>query len=155
MCVSSQIGHLRLRRDGSKSAVKAGLSDLGVRMRNEVARNLEPSETIVEDEPVLVGDAQGLTTTGSDLGKWGWIVLTSKRAIWAAFPDKANSRVLLSDLDLVFSEDDRDTYRWQVTSTRRKKTEKTTISVTLGFVEKSEVRDLMHEKVNDARHGSS
>jgi hypothetical protein len=121
-------------------------------MRNEVARNLEPGETIVEDEPVLVGDAQGLTTSGSGIGKWGWMVLTSSRAVWAAFPDKEKYEAQLSEFDLVFSEEDLDTYRWNVTSTRRRKTETTLTSVTLGFVKKSEVRELLHERVNDARH---
>lgn len=138
----------RIRRQMQRlyrKAVRAGLTDLGVRMRNETARDLRVGETIIEDEPVLVGDAQSLTSRkGSGLGRWGWMVITSERAIWSAYPDRGKSMVSLSELDLVFSEAELDTYRWN--------TKRRTTSVTLGFLSKSAIREILHSRANDNRH---
>ena len=140
-----------------KQAIRAGLTDLGVRMRNETARRLTTGETIVEDEPVLVGDAQSLTAaSGSGLGRWGWMVLTSDRLIWAAYPERKRMEARLDDLDLVFSEDDKDTFKW--TQRRERMVRKPVdepVSVTLGFVDKSEIRPVIQAQVKDGRHGSN
>jgi len=141
-----------------REAIRSGLTDLGVRMRNETARRLEPGETIVEDEAVLVGDAQDLAgNEGSGLGRWGWMILTSERVIWAAYPQKGRMEARLSDLDLMFTEEDMDTFRWieqRGTSGwgRNKRPNMETVSVTLGFSKESEIRPAMHQLVNDKRH---
>ena len=149
----------RYRRQVKKmyqKALRAGLTDLGVRMRNETATRLEPTETIVADEAVLVADAQTLnSSTGTGLGRWGWMVVTSERAIWAAYPERGRSEAQLTDLDLIFSEDDRDTFRWAEDREKfARKTKQETVSVTLGFSKKTEIRDVLHRSINDERHGA-
>jgi hypothetical protein len=137
-----------------RQAVKAGLTDLGVRMRNETVLRLAPKETIVEDEPVLVADAQSLnSSTGTGLGRWGWMILTSERVIWAAYPERGRKEARFGDLDLMFSQDDRDTFRWVEERERYGWGPKqTVVSVTLGFSEKSDIRSALHGSVNDERH---
>jgi len=141
-----------------RKAIGAGLMDLGVRMRNDTARRLVAGETIVEDEAVLVGDAQDLVgSAGSGIGRWGWMILTSERVIWAAYPEKGRMEARLSDLDLMFSEDNMDTFRWSEqrgTSGwgRNKRPNMETVSVTLEFSKESEIRPALHQLVNDERH---
>lgn len=136
----------RQMRNLYRKAVRAGLTDIGVRLRNEIARVLGPEETIVEDEPVLIGDAQSpKARKGSGLGRWGWMVLTSRRAIWATLPDSRWIEADLKDLDLVFSEESLDTYRWRSSGRR-------VTSVTIGFIKKSEIRSMLQDRSNDSRH---
>lgn len=153
-----QTRYRRKIRKMYKEAIRAGLTDLGVRMRNDTARRLGSDETIVEDEAVLVADAQSLNSSlGTGLGRWGWMILTSERVIWTAYPERGRMEAQLCDLDLMFSEDDRDTFRWieqqgTIGMLHKKRPNLETVSVTIGFSEKSDIRPALHQSVNDKRH---
>lgn len=69
-------------------------------------------------------------------------------------PDKEKFEANLGDLDLVFTEGELDTFRWRQDETKRRKTTTSTISVTIGFLKKSEIREMLYSSVTDTRHES-
>lgn len=123
-----------------RAALKAGLTDLGLRMRNEIARSLRPGEEILQDDAVLISDAQDLGQHSEQgLGRYGWMVVTNQRVFWAIVGSKHSTEVPARDLKRAYAEDDSETYRWDG---RRKP-----IAVTFVFRAEDQVRSHLHQAV--------
>ncbi len=124
-----------------KAAVGMGLADLGLRMRNETAANPVDGEKMIEDDPVLITDAQAVVGTQWEAGQYGWLVVTTHRARWAQLAESRIREAWLDDLHLFYREDEFDTYQWSDGGR--------TASVTFGFLRSSDTRAPLHDLVHD------
>lgn len=124
-----------------RKALGAGLTDLGLRLRNDTAASLWPGEEIVEDDAVLIASSGVQRKWDLDLGTWCWLVLTTERVRWTTWKQRAVTEVSLSDLTLAYSEDEIDTFRWPG---KRDRVE----AVTMQFPAKSKTRALLMERLD-------
>ena len=131
----------RSHRKLYRAALRAGLNDLGPRMRNEIAVSLRPGEAILDDDAVLIADTQGGSwtigqLTEPSLSRYGWMVVTNQRVIWALPGSRRSTEVPARELRQIYAEEDAETYRWEG---RRAPN-----AVTFIFGEQSQVRSHLH-----------
>jgi hypothetical protein len=130
----------RAIRKHYRAALKAGLIDLGVRMRNEIACDLLLGEEILEDDAVLISEGEDVSRwSGAGQGRYGWMVVTNRRVFWAIVGSKRVTEVPAEDFERIYAEGDSETYRWQG---RRKP-----VAVTFMFGQRDQVRSHLHEVV--------